>query len=385
MNSDDLPELNDLNNNQFGYLQKLSKQSNAFYNFILFTVIAAITSLPFISIDITTSSPASIQTNNFPETLYSPLAGKIALLKIQNNHPIKKGDTIMTIDNAQVKEEIGLIDNRKAVVKQSLHDIGVLRNNLNGVRNKTLYTTQYQSQFAHYVEQRALLSARFNNVSKTYARSTNLYNQKVISASEYEKSELDYNQALSDLKIHDTNTKAQWQTDKFTLQQEFDNLVAKEDQSKNVIIKSTVIANISGTGYNTEGIQNGTFVQSGQKIAEIIPNSNLIAICLVSPKDIGFIKTNQKVRLQIDAYNYYDWGILTASVSEIIKDVRIIDNKPFYIVHCKMDRTFLTLKSGYKGTVIKGMTGRANFNLTTKTLWQLLFTDLNEWLNPSQN
>lgn len=385
MNSKELLELNDLNSNQFGYLQKLSKPSNAFYNFILFTVISIIASLPFISLDITTSSPASIQTSNLPETLNSPLAGKITSLRVENNRLIKKGDTIMTIDNAQVKEEIALVKNKKALVKQNLHDIDALRYNSKGSGSTILYTTQYQSQLAHYIEQKALLAARLDNANKTYMRFKNLYEQKVISASEYEKYELEYNQARRDLKIHETNTRAQWQTAKYALQQEFDNLASKEGELRSLITKSAVVANTSGTGYNAEGIQNGTFVQGGQKIAEIVPNSNLIAICLVSPKDIGFIKTHQKVRLQIDAYNYSDWGILNASVSEIIKDVRIIDNRPFYIVHCKIDKTFLTLKSGYKGTIIKGMTGRANFKLTTKTLWQLLFTNLNDWLDPKQN
>jgi HlyD family secretion protein len=378
-------ELDSLDDNQFNYLQKLSKPSNTIYNFILITMLVIIAALPFIPIDITTSAPASIQTNNLSEILSSPLPGKIALLRMENNHPVERGDTIMTIDNSQVDEEIKAINDRRQVVKQSLHDVDILRLSFTGMSSRILYTTQYQSQFAHYVEQKALLTAKLKNAAKTFKRFAYLYRQKVIPSSEYEKYELEYNQALSDVRIHETNTRAQWQTNKFALQQELDNLSAKESQLRGVEMKSAVIANISGTGYTAEGIQNGSFVQSGQKVGEIIPNNNLIAVCLISPKDIGFIKKNQKLRLQIDAYNYYDWGILNATVTEIVKDVSIVDNKPFYVIHCKMEKTFLTLQSGYKGSVIKGMTGRANFNLTTKTLWQLLFTNLNDWLNPNQN
>lgn len=385
MNNSDLPEFDDTKNNQFGYLQKLSKSSNAFYNFILLAVIAVVLSLPFISVEITTSAPASIQTNNHPETLYSPLAGKISALKIQTNRPISKGDTVLILDTSHNKDEIVLIRNRRAVVEQSMHDLRILQNGLKSVSSVLLQTTQYQSQYAHYVEQRALLTARFDNAEKAYLRTSNLFEQKVISASEYEKAELDHKQAISDLKILETNTRSQWQTDKFALQQEINTLAIKESQLQELTTKSVITANISGTGYNVEGIQTGTFVQGGQKIAEIIPGNNLIAICLVSPKDIGFIKERQKVRLQIDAYNYYDWGTINGSVSEIVKDVSIVENKPFYIVHCKIDKTFLTLKSGYKGDVIKGMTGKMSFDLTTRTLWQLLFTDINDWLNPKQN
>lgn len=385
MDSVEVPQFDDTKNNQFDYLQKLSKPSNAFYNFILFTVIAAIISLPLISVNITTSSPASIQTKNHQETVYAPVSGKISLLRIEDNRPVRKGDTVLTIDDSHIKDEITLIKNRKRTIEQSLHDIDILQSNLEDIGDSVLYTTQYQSQYAHYVEQKALLSAKANSSEKAYVRFGRLYRQRVIPVSEYEKYELEHNQAASDLKILETNTQSQWQTSKFALLQELDNLAVKDNELRELVVKSAVVANTSGTGYNAEGIRNGTFVQGGQKVADIIPDGNLIAVCLVSSNDIGFIKKNQKVRLQIDAYNYYDWGTLEGSVSEIIKDVSIIENRPFYRVHCKIDKTFLTLKSGYKGNLIKGMSGRANFSLTTSTLWQLLFTSIDEWLNPKQN
>ncbi|TGE28113.1 HlyD family secretion protein [Hymenobacter metallicola] len=385
MNNKHIPELDDMKNNQFGYLQKLSRPSNAFYNFILITVILIIIALPFISIEVTTSSPASIQTNKHQQTIYSPLSGKIATLKIENNRPVKKGDTLLVLDDAHIINEIELLKDRKAVIEQNMHDITILQNNLKDVRPLMLYTTQYQSQYAHYIEQKSLLSAKFDNAERAYLRYSDLFKQKVIPSSEYEKYELDHKQAQIDLKILETTTRSQWQTDKYSLRQELDNLAVREAQQRELLTKSVVVANMSGTGYNAEGIQSGTFVQGGQKIAEIIPDNDLIAICLISPKDIGFIKENQKVRLQIDAYNYYDWGTINGSVLEIVKDVSIVDNQPFYVVHCKADKTFLTLKSGYRGNLLKGMTGRANFVLTNRTLWQLLFTNINEWLDPKQD
>jgi HlyD family secretion protein len=144
----------------------------------------------------------------------------------------------------------------------------------------------------------------------------------------------------------------------------------------------SVIANISGTGHIMEGLQVGSFVQGGQKVAEILPDSGLLAVCYVSPKDIAYVKIGQQVQLQIDSYNYYEWGMLNATVNEIFTDLVLIENRPFYIVHCKMGRDFLTLKNGHVGKLLKGMTGRANFVQGKKSLWQLLFTKVNEWFNP---
>jgi len=144
----------------------------------------------------------------------------------------------------------------------------------------------------------------------------------------------------------------------------------------------SVVANISGTGHIMEGLQAGSFVQGGQKVAEILPDSGLQAVCYVSPKDIAYIRVGQKVQLQIDSYNYYEWGMLNATVTEMIQDVALIENRPYYIVYCKMDRDFLTLKNGYVGKLLKGMTGRANFIQNKKSLWQLLFTKVNDWFDP---
>ncbi len=385
MENHNLPEYNDTQNDQFNYLQKLSKSSNAFYNFILFVIIAAISSLPFIFVDVTVSTPASIQTHNLKESLYAPFSGKVTLLDIENNHRVKKGQKVVRVDDSNIRNELEITRNRKTVLEQNRYDIEALQNLTGQSTPIALHTAQYQTQYAHYIEQKSLLTTRLENSERAYKRYSNLFREKVISASEFEKYDLDYKQAKTDLSILETKSKSQWQNDKYILNQELSNLNVKENQLKEVIRKSVMLANVSGTGYKSEGIQVGTFVQSGQKVAEIIPDSNLIATCLVSPKDIGFIKEKQQVKLQIDAYNYYDWGMLEGSVFEIVKDVSILENKPYYIVHCKMNKTFLSLKNGYKGTIIKGMTARANFKLTRKSLWQLLFTHLNDWLNPSHN
>jgi multidrug resistance efflux pump len=163
----------------------------------------------------------------------------------------------------------------------------------------------------------------------------------------------------------------------------YNGVEGKSKRSKSI---SHIVANISGISYVGEGLQLGTYIQAGQKVAEILPDTGLIAVCYVSPKDIGYIKPGHRVQLQIDSYNYFDWGMLNASVTEIFKDVVQIEKNPFYVVHCKMDKPFLTFgNNGIKGDVLKGMTGRANFIQNKISLWQLLFRRVNKLVNPNAN
>ena len=51
-------------------------------------------------------------------------------------------------------------------------------------------------------------------------------------------------------------------------------------------------------------------------------------------------------------------------------------------VRCAVKENTLQLKNGYKGMLQKGLTYTARFYLTRRTLWQLLFDKLDNWLNP---
>lgn len=40
-------------------------------------------------------------------------------------------------------------------------------------------------------------------------------------------------------------------------------------------------------------------------------------------------------------------------------------------------------KNGYKGYLKKGMTLQARFIITERTLWQLLYDKVDDWINPA--
>jgi membrane fusion protein, peptide pheromone/bacteriocin exporter len=369
-------------NDQYFYIQKLSISSNVLYNILLLFVIAIIVVLPFVDVDITSSAYANVLSSRLKENVYSPTVGKITKLMIEDNQPVMMGDTIMEIDNSYNQNELEIIYQKKETLRENIRDIGLIQNSSSLTNSLPLHTAQYQSQYLNYLEQKGQLTTKFENANLAYQRYLKLYHDKVIPSEEFEKYELAYNQSQQDIELLTTRFKSQIQTEGYQYKQEWVNLNVKVNQLKENIKNSYIIANITGITYKMEGIQMGTFLQSGQKVAEINPNTGLIISCMVSPKDIGFIKEKQKVQVQIDSYNYYDWGMLNGSVYEIVKEVTMIQNSPYYTVYCKMDKPFLSMKNGYQGKIIKGMTGRANFVLTKRTLWQLLFSKAGDWLNP---
>ncbi|MHC5747987.1 MAG: HlyD family efflux transporter periplasmic adaptor subunit [Nostoc sp.] len=65
----------------------------------------------------------------------------------------------------------------------------------------------------------------------------------------------------------------------------------------------------------------GQTVNSGQEIAQIVPNDvSLIIEAAISPSDIGKLKTGQLIQMQVSACPYPDYGTLKGVVSKISQD-----------------------------------------------------------------
>jgi multidrug efflux pump subunit AcrA (membrane-fusion protein) len=129
----------------------------------------------------------------------------------------------------------------------------------------------------------------------------------------------------------------------------------------------------------------GSMVFANQELGQISPDTCLLVVAYVQPNDIGFIKKDMDVRLQVDAFNYNQWGMATGKVTEVPQDIKVVDNKPVFEVRCSLDKDFLQLKSGYKGLLKKGMTLQARFIITKRSLWQLLYDKVDDWVNPNLN
>jgi HlyD family secretion protein len=147
-----------------------------------------------------------------------------------------------------------------------------------------------------------------------------------------------------------------------------------------------VLAPIDGEIVQSNDIQNGTFVYGNQPVAEISPEGNLVAVCYVSPKDIGLIRQNLQVLIQVDALRYTEWGLLKAQITDISDDL-IIDKEQsaYFRIKCKPEKAYLSLKNGVKADLTKGMSFNARIVVSRRTLLNLLFDTTEDWLNPYSN
>jgi HlyD family secretion protein len=268
---------------------------------------------------------------------------------------------------------------------QIQHNIADLEHMINGDSNSYIKLPHNQSDLEKYLAQRKELISRVRAVTLIFQRNRKLFIERVIPQVDFEKFEDDKIVAEEALASFEKKQVALWQQSKNELiaeRKNYQGVQRKFEIEKNNYV---IISPISGTVVNFKGFETQSTLGAATQLAEISPDNPLIVECQVNPKDIGLIKIGQSVRLQMDAFNYNQWGFLEAKVAEIDHHPVVNNNEIFFRVKCSLFQHKLELANGYTAEVQKGMSLVARFIITKRSLYQLLFDKVDAWLNPSIN
>ncbi len=220
-------------------------------------------------------------------------------------------------------------------------------------------------------------------VKTEFQRSKVLHDQSVIADAEFENNQFEMEKSKNDLEIFIHSQLTQWQLDLHSHKEELDDyksqLALIEKEKDNHTIKAPIRGNVQ----SMTGLYVGSNVFANQELAQISPDTSLAVEVYVNPNDIGLLRKKMLVRFQVDAFNYNQWGLANGTLVEISNDVQINNERPVFKVRCLLEKDFLQLKNGYKGFLKKGMTLQARFIVTQRSLWQLLYDKVDDWVNPN--
>jgi multidrug resistance efflux pump len=348
------------------------------YLVIVLALVVFISSLPLVKIDISSQSRGIIRSTTDNVPLISLVNGKVVSVILKNNQLVQKGDTIVQLTQESLKTEKYTNESLASDLQNGISDLSRI------VRSSTsvLTTPELQQEWNSYNSKKSELESKISQAKIAYDRNKQLFDKGIIARAEFEKYSFDYINSEQSLSSLIKSQKSVWQNQKRDLETQLKNLkgtLNKIDvESKNYVIT----APISGTIENFSGIQVGSFLNASQPIATISATDQLIVESNVSPSDIGLIHKNQKVKFQIDAFNYNQWGLLEGKVIDIDHNITIQGEQAFFKVRSVLNKTELQLKSGYKTKVSKGMTLTTRYILTRRSLFDLLFDKMDDWLNP---
>ncbi len=348
------------------------------YVVVLLMVLTALAALPFVRVSLSAQARGIIRSPNDNNQIQSAVYGEVLRVNIVENQQVTKGDTLVVLNSLSIDIQIDNNNRKIAEDETFIADISaMLAGNF-----MALNSPKYLNEKILYQSSVGQLQTQIDYLKNELAVTQGLFEKKVATQSELLQAQNAYSQATNQRDNMHENFRNRWQAERTQYVQEIRDLHAQNAQSAQQKTQYTLLAPTKGSVIQFTGIEAGNFIVPAQVIAQISTDENLLVECYVSPSDIGYIRENQQVKFQIDAFNYNQWRMALGIVREISKDIATVDNKPVFRVRCSLDDQYLHLKNGYRGYLKKGMTLTARFSLTERTLWQLLFDKVDDWFNP---
>jgi len=367
-------------------IKKHSTKSKAIYWLLIFIMVAFGVAIFWIKVDVNVNSPGIITSKEQATKIMSPVYGRIELIQIKENDFVHQGDTLLLVDTTEIEKGISIINEKIQLIENQDADLSTLTKLTidSSYEPFKVSTPLYHQELQKFISDLRFQKSNISILKKEYLRQQSLYKKEVIPIADFEQasfkydnSKLQYNKLFEDQLAAWQNQLNQNQTQFYSLKDKLNNLQKELD-------KYFIIAPISGYIQNLSGIKTGGNIYPNQEICMITPTTDLIVETYVSTTDIGFIKPNQKVKFRVGAFNFNQWGMLEGYVSEIANDVHVSNQGvPSFIIRCKLTGKKLNYK-GKTVTVKKGMTVNAGFFLIRRTLAQLLYDNVSNWLNPNE-
>jgi len=360
---------------------KHQTRTKVIYAIMILSILFTCASLPFLFMDIYSSAQGILKSDKEKNQITSMHSGKIKTISIEENKYVQQGDTLLTVDNTVGIEKLALLDNQLQEAAKFIHDLKYLTN-VKILNLDSLHSFLYQKQYLLYAQKLRELQTRHIKTKKDFIRQQKLYKKEVIARVALENSKYNFELALNKLNHFEKQQRNQWQSELTQQNNKSEELKSSISQFQNEQKNYIITASVSGTIQNIKGFEAGNFISSGTPIAEISPDTDLIAECYINPSDIGLLKKNNQVKYQINAFNYNQWGMATGKILRISKDITLVNNRPLFRVICSLDQKQLQLKNGFEGKLKKGMTLNARFFIIERSVYELLYDKMDDWFTP---
>lgn len=189
-----------------------------------------------------------------------------------------------------------------------------------GERPTVFRSAVRQQEYTYFMKRRKKLQTSVVQAEKEYRRNKVLFDEKLISEEEYEKYFYDYENDKNELASFVEGQISTWQSDL----NNYRNSQNEMNSSMNQDVKGqdlyVVRSPVSGTVDQFSGIYRGSSVQAGQSLAIISPDSTMYFEVYVIPRNIGYLRVGMPVNVQVESFNYNEWGMIQGRVTDISSD-----------------------------------------------------------------
>lgn len=364
------------------YIYQHTTKSQVIYWVVLLAITATLVALPFIYVDISVQGSGVVRPIAEKAEITSSVTEIVDSVFVREGEQVKKGDVILRFKTANSDYKISYQISRLNDCSAQLMDLAYLAK---GEKPNTFSSPVRQQEYIYFIRKKQELETASAQAEKEYMRNKTLFEKKVISEEEYDGYYFKLQNQRNELASLMQSQLSTWQADKNTYQNTYNEInssLKQEVKDKDMYIVRSPVA---GTVDQFSGVYRGSSIQAGQTLAVISPDSTLCLEVYVTPRNIGFMSVGMPVKMQVESFNYNEWGTIPGKVKEISSDF-LTDSQgnSFYKVKCEIERDYLQLKNGRVGKLKKGMTVSAHFMVSRRSLFDLLYQKMDDWVNPRQ-
>ncbi len=360
---------------------------------LLLGLAVALGALPLLKVDVSVRGPGLVRPAMERAELRAATGGRIARVRAHDNDRVGAGQCLVELDMRDLDER--LARNRALQRERSdvVADLETLTSAYEGGDlalarptaadpGRGLATAVLRRENAEFLARRDAGRLAMTRSRDDLERAASLAGRGVIARRELEEARYQAERARVEASLLVEQTLADWQARLRDERCALSGLVSEERRLHEERALGLVSSPVAGTVQGLTGLAAGSYVAPGQSLGQVSPDDHPVVEVLVSSRDIAFIRNGQTVRMQIDAYPYTQWGLLSGTVASVAGDA-LSDGRQmaFKVVVCP---AALELRSpgGSSGTVRKGMTLTARFVVARRSLWQLICQGLGERLDP---
>ncbi len=347
----------------------------------------ALLALPIIHVDVTVQERGRVRPATERTAIVARTAGFISSIRVHDNDLVHAGDILLTLKTQGLQAKVNFNDSQTKVLNKELADLRYLLErvgNKRAVLVSDLQTGQYISEYQKFDTDCRNANLKVDHTEREMNRNKQLLAIKVVAARDFEESSYQANAARVERETLNHQTIARWQTDRVQKEHELEQLESEALQLADERNLYSIKAPLDGAVVGLEGVVEGSYVQSGQRIGDISPTSDFVVDVSVPPKDIGRIFVGQPVNIQVDAYPYTIWGLLPGRTITISADyVQESESNGAFKVIVHPDRDYLRTRGGLTGSLKKGMTANARFFVARRSLWELVYQSMDDLFNPA--
>jgi membrane fusion protein, multidrug efflux system len=233
------------------------------------------------------------------------ISGPIAAVNVNENQPVKKGETLFTIDPEPFRVAV---QSAEAQMAKSLNELLALK------------ASYRQKQEQLHVAQANLVFAR-----SEFDRQANLIKKKIISASKFDEAKRNYDVAernFDALRFELTQILASLGGDPNLPRDRYPAyLTARAEWDKAALELRYTLVRAPFDGYASQVPQPGEYVRAGTPVMSVVNGSGMWIDANFRETDLTHVRPGQKVTISVDTYPGHNWtghvaSIARASVSE---------------------------------------------------------------------